>query len=127
MKPNSGAQNAYGGGSGNASGDELLGAFAFQLGNMTTFATARQSPRLVEKAELHRLIAVVLFGANLEHVTRARLHDGHGDASPVLVIDLRHPDLAAEYSLSHRDIPRDLVAPRDREKESHITRDASSR
>src|SRR5262245_29281684 len=110
-----------------AGGGELLRAFAFELGNMATFTAAGEAPRLVEKAELHCVVAVVLPGANLEHMTRARLHDRDGDAGPRFVINLRHPDLAAEYSLGHRKIPSGQFAPQDRESVSRVTRDASSR
>src|SRR5207253_8259075 len=39
---------------------QLLGALAFELGNMTTFTAAGQPSRLIEKAELHGVIAIVL-------------------------------------------------------------------
>src|SRR5262249_30986459 len=84
---------------------QLLRTLAFELGNMTTFTAAGEASGLVEKAELHCVVAVALLAADLEHVTRARLHDRDGDAIPRFVINLRHPDLAAEYSLGHRDIP----------------------
>ena len=45
-----------------------LGALAVELGNMTTFTAAGQAAGLVEKAELHRLVSVALFGAQLQHV-----------------------------------------------------------
>src|SRR5205809_7077116 len=72
---------------------------------MTTFAATSEPPRLIEKAQLHGLVTVVLCRADLEHVTRAGLHNRHGDAKPRFVINLRHPDLAAEYSLRHRRSP----------------------
>src|SRR4051812_44019267 len=90
---------------------------------MTTFAAAGEPPGLIEKAELHGLVAVVLLGADLEHMTRAGLHNGDGDAQSRFVINLRHPDLAAEYSLRHRCSPYatyGLVASQDRERISRI-------
>ena len=92
-------------GSSNAGCRQLFRPLAVQLGNMTTFTATGQAAGLIEKAELHRFVAIALLGANLEHVTRARLNDGDGDAIPRLVINLRHPDLAAEYSLGHRYVP----------------------
>src|SRR5207237_1097460 len=41
----------------NAGRGQLLRPFAFELGNMTTFTAAGEAAGLVEKAELHRLIA----------------------------------------------------------------------
>src|SRR5207244_4281097 len=62
-----------------ASGGQFFRPLAFQIGNSTTFTAAGEAPRLIEKAELHCVVAVALLGSDLEHVTRARLHDGHGD------------------------------------------------
>src|SRR5262245_44428421 len=102
---------------------KLLGALAVQIGNMTTFTATGQAARLIGKPKLNRVIAIVLLGPHLKHVTRARLNNGDGDAQPRLVINLRHPDLAAEYSLGHRNIPSGLVAPRDSETSlSHYPR-----
>ena len=63
---------------------------------MTTFAAAGQPARLVEEAELHRLVSVALHGAQLEHVARAGLDHGDRHRVAALVKNLRHPDLAAE-------------------------------
>src|SRR4029079_8797076 len=104
---------------------QLFGAIAFEFRNMTTFAATGQPPRLIETAKLDSFVAIALLRSHLEHVTRAGLHNGDGDAQPRFVIDLRHPDLAAEYSLSHRDIPVIFVAPQDARPLSRITRDAS--
>jgi hypothetical protein len=63
------------------------------------------SPQFIGETELHGFVAVAVLGTDLEHATRAGLHDRYGDGIASLVINLRHPDLPAEYSLSHRDFP----------------------
>ena len=65
-----------------------FGSLAFEIGNMTTFTAAGQAARLIEKAELDRFVAIALLGADLEHVTRAGLHDGDGDALSRFVVNL---------------------------------------
>src|SRR5262245_52438910 len=85
-----------------AGGHELLGSLAVELGNVTTLTATGQAAGLIEKAQLHRFVAIALRRANLEHATRARLNDGDGDAIPRRIVNLCDPDLAAEYSLGHR-------------------------
>ena len=79
-----------------------IAPLAIQTGNMTTFTATGQAAGLIEKTQLHRVVTVTLLRAHLKHATRARLNDGDGDAIPRRIINLCHPDLAAEYSLGHR-------------------------
>ena len=72
---------------------------------MTTLTAAGQPPGLIGKAQLDRLVAISLDRANLQHVARASLDDRHRDYLPRLIVELRHPDLAAEYSNCHRSVP----------------------
>ena len=88
-----------------AGGRTLLRALAVELGNMTTDTSTGQAARLIGKAQLNRLVAVSLDGADLQHVARAGLDDRHRDHLPRLIVELRHPDLAAEYSDCHRSEP----------------------
>src|SRR5262249_50590616 len=48
-----------------------LAALAVELGNVTTFTAAGQAARAIVEAQLHRLVTVALFGAQLQHVARA--------------------------------------------------------
>ena len=63
---------------------------------MTTFTAAGQAAGLVEKADLHRLVAVALRGAQLQHVAGPGFDHGHRDYVAGFVKNLSHPDLAAE-------------------------------
>ena len=83
----------------------LLGAFAVELGNLTPVTAIGQAARLVGKAELHRFVAVPLLGADQKYVARARFDHRHRDHLARFVVNLRHPDLAAEYSDRHRNVP----------------------
>ena len=83
----------------------LLRALAVELGDVTTFTAAGQAAGLIEKAELHRFVAIPLLGADLKHVARARFDHRDRDHIARFVVNLRHPDLAAEYSDSHRSVP----------------------
>ena len=79
-----------------AGGGTLLGPLAVELGNMTTLAAAGQTAGLIEKAELHRFVAIALGRANLQHVAGAGLDHRHRHDVARFVVNLRHPDLAAE-------------------------------
>jgi hypothetical protein len=81
---------------------EALGAFAIELGNMTAIASTCQSARLIGEAQLDCFVSVSFYRADLQDVARASLDDRHRDHLPSLIVELRHPDLAAEYSDSHR-------------------------
>ena len=72
---------------------------------MTTFTATGQAAGLIDKAQLDRFVAVASVGADLQHVARAGLDHRHRDHLARFVEDLRHPDLAAEYSDSHRSVP----------------------
>src|SRR6185369_16117586 len=85
-----------------ACGRTLLGAFAFELGNMTADTSSRQTARLIGEAQLNGFITISFDGADLQNVARAGLDDRHRDHLPRFVVELRHPDLAAEYSNRHR-------------------------
>src|SRR5207302_322292 len=91
-----------------ARGRTLFGALAVELGNMTSDTSIGQAARLIGEAQLDRFVAISLHGADLKHVARAGLDDRHRDHLPRFVVELRHPDLAAEYSNSHRSVPCQL-------------------
>ena len=70
-------------------------AFAVELGNVPTLAAGGQTAGLVEKAQLHGLVSVALFRPELKDVTGTGFD--HRDRDDIaLVVNLRHPDLAAE-------------------------------
>jgi hypothetical protein len=113
------------GGNFNAGRGAAARSLAVQLGDMTTFAAASQAPGLVLKTELDRFVSVAIRGANLQHCAGADLEDGHRNRLSRLGKYLRHPDLAAEYSLSHRSCALWSVAARERAASPHLTREAS--
>src|SRR6185436_3706570 len=76
----------------------LLGALAFEFGNVTSSAAIGQTAGLVGEAQLDGLVTVALHGANLQHVARPGLNHRDRHDLPRLVVELCHPDLAAEYS-----------------------------
>ena len=83
-----------------------------ELGNMTTYTSTREPPRLIGEAQLDGLVPISFDGPDLQHVARAGLDDRHRDHLPSLVVELRHPDLAAEYSNCHRSVPCQLSCGR---------------
>jgi hypothetical protein len=80
----------------NARSSKLLGTLAIQLRNVTTLTATRQTTRLVLKTQLNGLIAISIFTANLQHMTRTRLDNRNRHCLPVLQVNLCHPDFAAE-------------------------------
>jgi len=79
-----------------STGTEAPGALAIEFGNVTTFAAAGQSSRLIREAHLHGLVPIALRGTELEYVARTCLDNRDGNHVPDFVKYLRHPDLAAE-------------------------------
>src|SRR5205809_4915841 len=69
----------------------------------------RLQRRLLDQAELHRLIAVVLRGLRLDDDARARLDDRGRMHGPVRIEDLSHADFAADDSSDHLFCPWSLV------------------
>jgi hypothetical protein len=65
---------------------------AVVLRNMAALGADRLAARLVLEAELHRVVAVALGGANLQHRAGAQLQHGDGGHPPRFVEDLRHAD-----------------------------------
>jgi hypothetical protein len=56
--------------------------------------------RLVGKADLDGVVALLLRGLHLQHGAGARFDGGHGHGCPVLVVDLGHADLATQDALA---------------------------
>jgi hypothetical protein len=63
---------------------------------VATLTATGQTTRLVLETQLHGLIAISLFAANLQHMTWTSLDYRHGDSPSVFQVDLRHPDFPAE-------------------------------
>jgi hypothetical protein len=85
-----------------AGGGAGLRTLAFELRDVTALATTGQSAWLVPVTQLHGLVPVAVAGAHLQNMARSGLDYGDRNYFPGLVIDLRHPDLAAEQSNGHR-------------------------
>ena len=83
----------------------LLGALAVELGDMTTDTASCQATRLIRETQLNGFVPISFDGADLQHVARAGLNDRHRNDLPRLIEELRHPDLAAEYTNCHRSVP----------------------
>jgi len=82
-----------------------LGAFAIELGYMTTDTASCQATRLIRETELNGFVPISFDRADLQHIARAGLNDRHRNDLPRLIEELRHPDLAAEYTNCHRSVP----------------------
>ena len=76
--------------------------------NASTLAAIGQPTGLIQVAQLHGRVPIFFLGTNLQHVARAGFQDRHRDYLPRFIVDLRHPDLPAEYSLTHRSTPYGL-------------------
>ncbi len=92
-----------------------FGPLAVEPGNVTTLAAIGQTPGFVAKTQLHRLVAVTLDRAQLQHVTGPGLNYRDGNGIAVVVENLCHPDLAAEQSGWHRSVSCGRVAEREHE------------
>jgi hypothetical protein len=72
---------------------------------MTTFTAGGQAAGFIAKPELDRLITVAIGRLDLQHAAGAGLNDRYRYGIAAFVKYLCHPDLAAEYSNRHRNIP----------------------
>src|SRR5215210_2918736 len=72
---------------------------------MTTNTAICQATRFIVETQLDGFVSVSFDGADLQHVARAGLDDRHRNDLPRIVEELRHPDLAAEYTNCHRSVP----------------------
>src|SRR5205823_2250659 len=61
--------------------------------------------RFVRESQLDGFVPISFDGADLQHVARTGLNDRHRNDLPSIVEELRHPDLAAEYTNCHRSVP----------------------
>jgi hypothetical protein len=86
----------------------LLRALAFELGNVTTYTSAGKPPGHISETQLDRFVTISLDGPDLQDVARPGLNDRYRNYLPRLIEELRHPDLAAEYSNCHRSVPCQL-------------------
>src|SRR5205807_1243744 len=74
-------------------------AIRFQLRRyMTSLRAGRFAARLVEKADLHRIVTVALVVANKQHGTRAGLQHRDGSQLARFIVNLRHSHLQAEQA-----------------------------
>src|SRR5262245_58648881 len=69
--------------------------FGVHFGDMTAFWFSRHASRLVQKAQLNRLVAIALARANLQDGARPRLDNGNRYGVAPLLINLCHADFAA--------------------------------
>jgi hypothetical protein len=69
--------------------------------NVTTLTLAGQSPGLIKIPQLDGFIAITILGPQLRYMTRAGCNDRHRNCLTLLVVDLCHPDLPAEYPFTH--------------------------
>ena len=65
---------------------------------MTALAAGSQTPRLIEKAQLHRFVTIALGRPNLQHVAGASLNHRHRHDVALLVVNLRHSYFATQNS-----------------------------
>src|SRR5262249_18463285 len=56
---------------------------------------------LVLEADLDGLVSVTVLGADLEDRARPELQDGDRGGGPLVVVDLRHPNLGSDQPERH--------------------------
>jgi hypothetical protein len=69
---------------------------AVEFGDVPALGAAGKATGLIEKTHLDCFVPIAFHSPELQDVARSRLNDGHRDGIPRRVVDLRHPDLAAE-------------------------------
>jgi hypothetical protein len=76
-----------------------------QRSHMTTLSTRRLASRPVIKTNLHSIVAVFFFRADLQHNARARLNDSNRDNNAISVIDLSHSNFSTKQPDRHSSAP----------------------
>src|SRR5262249_28754933 len=71
------------------------------LGDVAALRANRITARLVHVAKLEGRIAILLFVFDLQHSAGAAFEDGDGYRQTLVVVDLGHPDLAAQKAKAH--------------------------
>ena len=87
-----------------------FGSLALELGNVTAGAATGQTAGLVLKPNLDGFVPVALDGAELQYGAGSGFDYRHRHYVAAFVKNLRHPDLAAKQSNSHRIHSRVSVA-----------------
>ena len=72
---------------------------------MTSPSTTDQTSRLVCETQLHCFVTISIYGLDLQNMAGTCLNNSNRNRSSVLLENLCHSDLSAEYTFAHRFFP----------------------